>query len=105
MAQHQFVLGVNAAYHESSACLLKDGVVVAAAEHERFNRVKRAKSAQVETAGSLSWPSIDFCLVRAGTTLADISSIGYSLNPKKRRAKKYGAWSPLPGTPWRVRHC
>jgi carbamoyltransferase len=38
-----FTLGINAAYHDSAACLIRDGVVVAAAEEERFTHVKHAK--------------------------------------------------------------
>ena len=36
-------LGINAAFHDSSACLVRDGAVVAAAEEERFTRIKHAK--------------------------------------------------------------
>jgi predicted NodU family carbamoyl transferase len=38
-----YTLGINAAYHDSAACLVQDGVVVAAAEDERFTHVKHAK--------------------------------------------------------------
>ena len=34
------ILGINAFYSESSACLLRDGVLLAAAEEERFRRSK-----------------------------------------------------------------
>ena len=33
-------LGINAAFHDSSACLVEDGRVVAAVEEERFTRIK-----------------------------------------------------------------
>jgi predicted NodU family carbamoyl transferase len=33
-----YTLGINAAYHDSAACLVRDGDVVAAAEEERFER-------------------------------------------------------------------
>ncbi|HLL17766.1 MAG TPA: carbamoyltransferase N-terminal domain-containing protein, partial [Rubrivivax sp.] len=36
-------LGINAAYHDSSAAVVVDGVLVAAAEEERFSRIKHAK--------------------------------------------------------------
>ena len=38
-----YVLGINAVYHDSAACLVHDGRVIAAAEEERFTRVKHAK--------------------------------------------------------------
>ena len=36
-------LGINAVYHDDAACLVKDGVVIAAAEDERFTHVKHGK--------------------------------------------------------------
>ena len=39
-----YTLGINAAFHDPSACLVKDGRVVAAAEDERFAHVKRGSS-------------------------------------------------------------
>ena len=38
-----YTLGINAAYHDSAACLVRDGVVVAAAEEERFTHIKHGK--------------------------------------------------------------
>ena len=35
-----YILGISAFYHDSSACLLKDGEIVAAAQEERFTRKK-----------------------------------------------------------------
>ena len=35
-----YTLGINAAYHDPAACLVRDGAVVAAAEEERFTHVK-----------------------------------------------------------------
>ena len=40
-----YTLGINAAYHDSAAALVKDGDVVAAAEEERFTHVKHAQAA------------------------------------------------------------
>ena len=33
-----FILGISAYYHDSAACLLKDGEIIAAAQEERFTR-------------------------------------------------------------------
>src|SRR5512138_962583 len=38
-----YTLGINAAFHDSAACLVKDGQVLAAAEDERFTHVKHGK--------------------------------------------------------------
>ena len=36
-----YIIGLNAFHGDSSACILKDGVLIAAAEEERFRRIKR----------------------------------------------------------------
>jgi len=79
-----YILGINSAYHESSACLIKDGKIVAAVEEERFNRVKHAKPAKVDNPDELPVNAIDFCLKKAGISLKDVDYIGFSLNPTKR---------------------
>ena len=38
-----YTLGINAAYHDPAACLVKDGIVLAAAEDERFTHFKHGK--------------------------------------------------------------
>ena len=48
-----YILGINSVYHESSACLLKDGNIEAFAEEERFNRVKHAKPARIDNSDEL----------------------------------------------------
>jgi len=82
-----YILGINSVYHESSACIIKDGKMIAAAEEERFNRIKHAKEARVDNADELPLNAIDFCLKKAGITLADVEHVGYSFNPEKRLQK------------------
>lgn len=81
---NMYILGVNSAYHESSACLIKEGKIVAAVEEERFNRVKHAKQARVDNPDELPVNAIQYCLEKAGISLEDIAYIGYSLNPEER---------------------
>jgi predicted NodU family carbamoyl transferase len=81
------ILGINASDHESSACLIDDGVIVAAVEEERFNRVKHGKIARVATAGQLPWRSIEFCLSAARTSLGRVDHVGYSFDPVTRLQK------------------
>ncbi|MGV3558384.1 carbamoyltransferase N-terminal domain-containing protein [Larkinella arboricola] len=38
-----YTLGINAAFHDPAAVLVKDGVVLAAAEEERFTHIKHSK--------------------------------------------------------------
>jgi carbamoyltransferase len=83
-----YILGINSAYHESSACLLKDGVVVAAAEEERFTRKKHGKMAGVHNPHELPVHAIDYCLASANTSPGEIDYIGFSLNPQRRLANK-----------------
>jgi len=80
-----FILGVNSAYHESSACIVHDGRIIAVGEEERFNRVKHAKHALVNNAHELPLQAIDYCLKRAGIGASDVSHVGYSLDPDQRR--------------------
>ena len=75
-------LGINAVYHDSAACLVRDGVVVAAAEEERFTRIKHGKRPLPFTTWELPYHAIDYCLREAGIELADVDHVAYSFNPK-----------------------
>jgi len=75
------ILGINAAFHDSSACLVRDGVVVAAAEEERFSRIKHGKRATPYQAHALPFHAIDYCLDAGGITLADVDDVAYSFDP------------------------
>jgi carbamoyltransferase len=57
-----YTLGINAAYHDCSACLVQDGVVLAAAEEERFTRIKHGKRPVPFTTWQLPFHAIDYCL-------------------------------------------
>lgn len=83
-----YVLGINSAYHESSACLIADGKIVAVAEEERFNRKKHAKPARVDNPDELPINAINFCLEKAGITLKDVDYIAHSFSPAKRLRNK-----------------
>jgi carbamoyltransferase len=74
-------LGLNAAFHDSAAALVKDGVLLAAAEEERFTRIKHAKRPLPFTAWELPFHAIAWCLREAGITLADVDHVAYSFDP------------------------
>lgn len=76
------VLGINAAFHDSSAALLHDGVPVAAAEEERFTRIKHGKRPVPFTSYQLPFHAIDYCLREAGIRLGDVDHIAYSFDPE-----------------------
>jgi carbamoyltransferase len=67
------ILGISAYYHDSAATLVEDGVVLAAAQEERFTRIK----------GDAGFPhhAIDFCLARAGIAETELDHIVFYENP------------------------
>lgn len=74
-------LGINAVYHDCAAVLVDDGVVIAAAEDERFTHVKHGKRPVPFTTWQLPFHAIDYCLSVAGATLADVDRFAYSYDP------------------------
>ena len=76
------ILGINAYHGDSSACLVKDGKLVAAVEEERFRRVKH-------WAGFPSM-SINYCIDAAGVALPDVDYIAINTDPKANLLRKIG---------------
>lgn len=76
-----YTLGINAAYHDSSACLVRDGIALAAAEEERFTGVKHAKRPVPFSAYELPFHAIDYCLSFAGINLVQVDHVAYSYDP------------------------
>lgn len=76
-----FTLGINAAFHDCAACLVEDGVVIAAAEEERFTRFKHGKRPLPFTVWQLPFHAIDDCLRQAGIRLADVDHVAYAYDP------------------------
>ena len=70
-----FTLGINSIYHDSAACLVHDGVVVAAVEEERFSRIRHQKRPMPYEAHALPFHSIDYCLKEAGIILSDVDHV------------------------------
>lgn len=79
------ILGINSVYHESSAAILVDGILEAAVEEERFNRIKHGTQALVENPDELPVYSIRYCLENTGIKPNDIDAICYSFDPELRR--------------------
>jgi carbamoyltransferase len=67
------ILGISCYYHDAAAALLMDGMLVAAAEEERFSRVKHDYSFPAQ--------AIDFCLKQAGLTGADLDYVVFYEKP------------------------
>jgi carbamoyltransferase len=83
------ILGISAFYHDSAACLVNDGEVVAAAQEERFTRKKH----------DFSFPkhAIDFCLKKAGITAGELDVVSFYDKPFlkfERILETYLAYAP-----------
>lgn len=76
-----YILGINAAFHDSAACILKDGKLLAAAEDERFTHVKHGKRPVPFSTWELPFHAIDYCLKVAGIHLKEVDHIAYSFDP------------------------
>lgn len=74
------VLGLNAFHGDSSAALVKDGKLIAAAEEERFRRIKHWSGLPTE---AMKW-----CLADAGLKLGDVDHIAINRNPKVNNLRR-----------------
>jgi carbamoyltransferase len=74
------ILGINAYHGNSSAAILCDGQFVAAAEEERFNRIKYAAGFPAS--------AVRYCLKKAGITIAEVDYIAVPRNPWARLGSK-----------------
>src|SRR5690606_19334531 len=74
-------LGINAAFHDCSAALVRDGEVLAAAEEQRFTRIKHGRRPVPFSTWQLPYHAIDYCLRMAGIDLGDVDHIAYSFDP------------------------
>jgi carbamoyltransferase len=76
-----YTLGINAAFHDPAASLVKDGRVLAAAEDERFTHIKHGKRPLPFSTWELPFHAIDYCLREAGINLNDVDHVAYSFDP------------------------
>jgi len=67
------ILGISAFYHDSAACLIRDGEIIAAGSEERFTRKK----------GDSAFPAeaVAFCLKQGGISMADLDYVGFYDKP------------------------
>lgn len=70
------VLGLSAFYHDSAACLVRDGRVVAAAQEERFSRVRFD--------AEMPWRAIQSCLELGGIGMQDVEVVSFYEKPLLR---------------------
>lgn len=74
--KESIILGISCYYHDSAACLVKNGEIIAASSEERFTRIK----------GDNSFPhhAINFCLNEANISIEEVDDIVYYENPIKK---------------------
>jgi carbamoyltransferase len=75
-----YILGVNAYHAGAAACLIRDGELVAAAEEERFSRIKYCAGFPLE--------AIRFCLTKTGIGPQELDHIGISRDPAANLPRK-----------------
>jgi len=85
-----YILGISAYYHDSSACLLKDGEIIAALQEERLTRKKHDQSFPIN--------AIQYCLDHAGITSAELDYVAFYDKPFlkfERILETYLAYAPI----------
>lgn len=83
------ILGISAYYHDSAACLVRDGVIVAAAQQERFSRIKHDHR--------FPYDSINYCLETAKITANELDYVVFYDKPFikfERLLETYLAFAP-----------
>ena len=83
------ILGLSFYYHDSAACLVQDGKIIAAAQEERFTRKKHDES--------FPQNSIEFCLKQAGIKAPDLDYVVFYEKPFlkfERLLETYLAYAP-----------
>ena len=71
-----YILGISCYYHDAAAALLHNGELVAAAEEERFSRIKFDSDFPQQ--------AIDFCLAQAGITTHDLDYVVFYEKPLQK---------------------
>lgn len=89
------ILGINAFHADAAAALIRDGQILAAAEEERFRRIKHWAGFPSE---AIAW-----CLADAGVSLADVDHVAINSQPGAHRLRKIAYTlrnRPDPGFLW-----
>jgi carbamoyltransferase len=84
------ILGVSALYHDSAACLVRDGEIVAAAQEERFTRLKHDHRFPIH--------AISYCLNEAGINIDGVDFVAFYDKPLikfERLIETYLAYAPI----------
>ena len=79
------IVGISSHYHDSAACLLRDGVLVAAAQEERFSRRKHDPRVPLN--------ALQYCIEEGGLSIAEIDCVAFYENPVKKLERQ--VWTQL----------
>jgi len=85
-----YILGISAFYHDSAACLIRDGEIISAAQEERFTRKKHDHN----------FPSkaIEYCIKSDGIQIKDLGLVAFYDKPFlkfERLLETYLAYAPV----------
>ena len=87
------ILGISAYYHDSAACLVEDGRIVAAAQEERFTRKKHDAAFPAR--------AVDYCLREAGITAQQLDHVGFYEKPLIKFARLMETYIACAPQGWR----
>ena len=85
-----YILGISAFYHDSAACLVRDGEIVSAAQEERFTRKKHDHN--------FPFKAIDFCLSHSKIRVSDLELVAFYDKPFlkfERLLESYLSYAPI----------
>ena len=75
-----YIIGLNAYHPDSSACIIKNGRLISAAEEERFNRIKHYSGFPIN--------ALKFCLKSCDINLSNVSYIAINRNPSANNFRR-----------------
>ncbi len=84
MTPPTYILGISAFYHDSAACLVRDGIIVGAAQEERFSRLKGDEAFPARAA---AW-----CLEAAGIGIGDLAAVAFYDKPLLKLDRLLETW-------------
>lgn len=93
MPDSSYILGISAFYHDSAVCLLRDGKILAAAQEERFTRIKHDASFPTQ--------AVAYCLKEANISIDDVQAVAFYDKPLLKFERLLETY--LISTPWGLR--
>jgi carbamoyltransferase len=88
------ILGLSAYYHDAAACLLRDGVIVAAAQEERFSRRKNDERFPCH--------AVEFCLRQGGSAARELAAVVFYDKPILKFTRMLESYLTVAPAGWRT---